>query len=263
MNKIYNHRDFYKANTEFEEAKNDEFTDCSVRSAWTKFIPIHKDISKERCPICEQKLDENNERHTGSSIDHFRPKRNEANTKQPKDVYAFLECEESNYILMCKGCNDGYKKSFFPLDTDVVATKLSELSDEKPLLLNVREEDPLDYFELVFTERYLPLAILELKIKKFLRDNPTSYEYRKAEETIRFFRLGACHENEPKISKKGLYKNFECRVFTLAEHHESLIELAKAINEEKDFEKLLEENPKLKEYGFFRFLINGQFSIEQ
>ena len=258
MSEIYNHKDFEKMNIEFEEAKDDEFSDCP----WTKFIPIHKDISKGRCPICEQKLDEKNERHTGSSIDHFRPKRNEANSKQSKDVYAFLECEESNYILMCKGCNDGYKKSFFPLDTDFVATTHSELSDEKPLLLNVREEDPLDYFELVFTEKYLPLAILELRIKESIRDNPNTYEYRKAEETIRFFRLGACHENEPKVKKKALYKNFECRVITLAEHHESLIELAKAIEEEKDFEEILKDNPKLIEYGFFRFLLYKQFKIE-
>ena len=259
MQKIHNHKDFENIKKEFEEAKEDEFSDCP----WAKFIPIHKEISRGRCPICEQKLDEIGERHTGSSIDHFRPKKNEANDKQSKDAYAFLECEESNYILMCKGCNDGYKKSFFPLDTDFVATKLSELNDEKPLLINVREEDPLDYFELVFTEKYLPLAIIELEIKKSLRDNPTSYKYRKAEETIKFFRLGACHENEPKINKKGLYKDFECRIISLAEHHESLIELAKAIEEEKDFEELLKDNPKLIEYGFFRFLINGQFKIEK
>jgi len=247
MNKIDKHKDFLKTNEEFEKAKNDEFSDCP----WTKFIPIHKDISQRRCPICEQKLDEKNERHTHSSIDHFRP----------KSEYPFLECEESNYILMCKGCNDGYKKSLFPLDTDFVATKHSELSDEKPLLLNVREEDPLDYFELVFTKKHLPLAVLELRIKKSIRDNPSTHEYRKAKETIRFFRLGMCHKNEPKTSKKGLYKDFECRVLSLAEHHEVLIELAKAIEEEKDFEELLNDNPKLMEYGFFRFLINKQFEI--
>ncbi len=260
MNKIDNHKDFEKVNTEFEEAKNDEFTDCSERNTWTKFIPIHKDVSKERCPICEQKLDEKNERHTGSSIDHFRPKRNKKNDKQEENVYAFLECEESNYILMCKGCNDGYKKSFFPLDTDIVATKLSELSDEKPLLLNVREEDPLDYFELVFTKKYLPLPILELKRKKEL--SKSSYEYRKAEKTIEFFGLGKCHKQEPKDNEKSLCKAFDERIFTLALHYSDLFELAKAINEERDFEELLKENPKLMEYGFFRFLINGQFSIE-
>jgi len=233
MKNIYLHNDFNNINIEFIKNKKTMLTECG----WTMFIDIHKDISlnklekkdeiKGRCPICEQKLDEKTEegitiRETASSIDHFRPKRNKANSKHSKDVYTFLECEESNYILMCEVCNSGYKKSLFPLDTDFVATKLTELSDEKPLLLNVREEDPLDYFELVFTERYLPLAILELRIKKSIRDNPSTYEYRKAEETIRFFRLGACHKNEPKTSKKGLYKDFECRVLSLAEHYESL-----------------------------------------
>jgi len=256
MKEIYSHKDFDTINKKFEEAKKDEFSDCP----WTKFIPIHKDISKERCPICEQKLDEIGERHTGSSIDHFRPKRNEKNDKQKENVYAFLECEESNYILMCKGCNDGYKKSYFPLDTHFVATKLSELSSEKPLLLNVREEDPLEYFELVFTEKYLPLPILELKRKKEL--DKSSYEYRKAEETIRFFGLGKCHKQEPKDSEKSLCKAFDERILTLASHYDALYELAKAIDEEKDFEEILQNNPRLVEYGFFRFLIHKQFKIE-
>jgi len=246
MKEIYRHKNFDTINKKFEEAKKDEFSDCP----WTKFIPIHKDISKGRCPICEQKLDEIGERHTGSSIDHFRP----------RDNYKFLECEESNYILMCKGCNDVYKKSEFPLDTDFVATNLTQLCSEKPLLLNVREEDPLDYFELVFTEKYLPYPILELKRKRDL--NKSSYAYRKAEETIRLFLLGKCHKQEPKESEKSLYKTFSERMETLHLHYDTLYELAKAIDEEKDFEEILQNNPKLMEYGFFKFLIHGQFRIE-
>jgi len=257
MKEINNHKDFEKVNKEFEEAKNDKFSDCP----WTKFIPIHKDTSKGRCPICEQKLDEINERHTGSSIDHFRPKRNKKNDKQNENAYAFLECEESNYILMCKGCNDGYKKSFFPLDTNTVATSLSQLNSEKPLLLNVREEDPLDYFELVFTSKYLPLPILELKRKKQLSKN--TYEYRKSEKTIEFFGLGKCHKQEPKDNEKSLCKAFDERIYTLALHYDALYDLAKAIKEERDFDEILKDNPKLMEYGFFRFLIHKQFKIEK
>jgi len=256
MNKIHAHHEFDRVNLEFEENKKLMKTNCG----WTIFMPLHKKITNNRCPICEDELDQENERHTGSSIDHFRPKRNEKNDKQVKDAYAFLECEESNYILMCKGCNEDYKKSKFPLDTDYVATDLQQLSSEKPLLLNVREEDPLDYFELVFTEKYLPLPILELKRKKDIPKD--SYEYRKAEETINFFGLGKCHKLEPKAGKKVLCENFENRVFTLAKHYEALIRLAKAIQDEKDFEELINENPKLVEYGFFRFLINKQFSIQ-
>lgn len=255
MQNIHNHLDFEKVNREFKETREDEFIDC----AWTKFIPIQKDVSQDRCPICEQKLDEVEEkkngekrkvRHTSSSIDHFRP----------RDKYTFLECEESNYILMCKGCNDEYKKSEFPLDSDFVATNVDELSQEKPLLINIREEDPIEYFEIVFTEKYLPLPILEFSIKKELSED--SYKFRKAKKTIEFFGLGKCHELEPKKHQKGLCKAFDNRVFTLALHYDALFELAKAIDEERDFEALLNDNPKLMEYGFFRFLIEGQFRIE-
>ncbi|MDQ7047150.1 MAG: hypothetical protein Q9M39_05845 [Sulfurovum sp.] len=255
MNQINKHQDFEKVNSEFEEAKRDIYTDCASNKAWTKFTPIHKNISYNRCPICEQKLDMENERHTGSSIDHFRPKRNLANSKLPKDAYAFLECEENNYILMCKGCNDGYKESFFPLDNDFVAKSIDDLVLEYPLLINPREEDPLDYFELVFTTKYLPLAILELKRKQDLGKG--SYSYRKAEKTILFFGLGKCHKLEIEKNDNNL-----CRVITLNEHYEALYDLAKAIQEEKDFSELLEDNPKLIEYGFFRFLIEGQFRID-
>jgi len=253
MNNVYSHPDFDKVNTEFEQIKGDPYVDCSTYRAWTKFNDIQKEISKGRCPICEQKLDQLKDRESGSSIDHFRPKRNPKNSIQPKDVYSFLECEESNYILMCKGCNDGYKKSQFPLDTDFFATDLSSVSSEKPLLINLREENPLDYFELVFTSKYLPLPILELKRKKELPKG--SYEYRKAEQTIKFFGLGKCHKLQE--NEKNL-----CRTLILVEHYESLYELAKAIHEEKDFEELLNENPKLMEYGFFSFLIRKQFKID-
>jgi len=269
MQNIHNHLDFEKVNREFKETREDEFIDC----AWTKFIPIHKDVSigkfksndekdklEGKCPICEQKLDEKGNRESGASIDHFRPKRNTANSILPKDAYSFLECEESNYILMCKGCNDEYKKSEFPLDSDFVATNVDELSQEKPLLINIREEDPIEYFEIVFTEKYLPLPILELSIKKELSED--SYKFRKAKKTIEFFGLGKCHELEPKKHQKGLCKAFDNRVFTLALHYDALFELAKAIDEERDFEALLNDNPKLMEYGFFRFLIEGQFRIE-
>ena len=43
MKEIYSHKDFDTINKKFEEAKKDEFSDCP----WTKFIPIHKDISKD------------------------------------------------------------------------------------------------------------------------------------------------------------------------------------------------------------------------
>jgi hypothetical protein len=95
-----------------------------------------------------------------------------------------------------------------------------------------------------------------------MRSYKNSYEYRKAEETIRFFGLGKCHKQEPKDSNKSLCRAFDERILTLASHYDALYDLAKAIDEKKDFEEILEANPKLMEYGFFRFLINEQFKIE-
>ena len=105
MENIETHPDFNLTNKSFEEEKNLN----TNNGYWTMFLNIHKTISKNRCPVCEELLDQKGIRETKSSIDHFRPKSGEGTDPG----YPFMEYEENNYIIMCQSCNNDYKKSFF------------------------------------------------------------------------------------------------------------------------------------------------------
>ncbi len=116
----------------------------------------------------------------------------------------------------------------------------------------MRKEDPLDFFELVFSDKFLPYPILELKRKKTILKS--SSDYNRIKETIKLFGLGNCH-------KVVDNKNMTCRHILLNTHYNNFIDLASAIKMKKDFTPILDANPELIAYGFFRFLINEQFEI--
>ena len=245
MENIETHPDFNLTNKSFEEEKNLN----TNNGYWTMFLNIHKTISKNRCPVCEELLDQKGIRETKSSIDHFRPKSGEGTDPG----YPFMEYEENNYIIMCQSCNNDYKKSFFPLeDNSPRAITKEGIVDEKPLLIDLRKEDPLDFFELVFSDKFLPYPILELKRKKTILKS--SSDYNRIKETIKLYGLGNCH-------KVVDNKNMTCRHILLNTHYNNFIDLASAIKMKKDFTPILDANPELIAYGFFRFLINEQFEI--
>lgn len=223
---------------------------------WGVFQELHKKIANNKCPICEVKLEEALYHPYSATIDHFRPK--------ASSMYPHLKCEPKNYILMCNLCNTRYKESKFPLVDNTKrasnARTVEETKDEEPLLFNPAEEEPLNFFELVFKQTEFG-NILELKRNKKISKN--SYEYQRCKIMIELFGLGYIHKySHPEPHKETL----KLRVDVLTEHYETFIELAKAINEknEKSFFLILSDvNRKamLEKYGFFQFLIKKQFSI--
>ena len=60
MENIETHPDFNLTNKSFEEEKNLN----TNNGYWTMFLNIHKTISKNRCPVCEELLDQKGIRET-------------------------------------------------------------------------------------------------------------------------------------------------------------------------------------------------------
>jgi len=222
---------------------------------WSIFTKLQKEISNNKCPICEVELTKSPHKTNTATLDHFRPK--------AEDKYPLLKCEPENYILMCSLCNSTYKEDKFPLLDESQrasnAKKVAETMSEKPLLFNPTEKDPLDFFELVFRQTAQG-GILELKRKHTIPKD--SYEYQICEMMIKTFGLGYCstypHPNDDvKI----------CRIDILTKHYTTFIEMAKAIDEKNQKALALilsNQNRKneLEKYGFFNFMIKKQFSIQ-
>jgi hypothetical protein len=246
MRTLFDHEDYEKNVDQFK------ISNCD----WGVFKELHKNVSNNKCPICEVDLVETVNHIYSGTIDHFRPK--------GSGMYPYLKCEPKNYILMCNLCNTRYKESKFPLvDESKRATnakKIEETIEEKPLLFNPAEEEPLFFFELVFRKTEVG-NILELKRKKTISKG--SYDYKRCEMMINLFGLGYIHKyNHPEPHEET--KKF--RVDILTAHYETFINLAIAIkeNDKKSFALILsDENRKnmLEQYGFFQFLIKKQFSI--
>lgn len=252
MSGIFSHVDYDETVVKFNDFKT---PNCNSDCDWTLFQNIHKNVSNNKCPICEVELVESPNHPYSATIDHFRPK--------ASDMYPGLKCEPKNYILMCRLCNNKYKEAKFPLlDESKRATKAKTITDarlEQPLLFNPAEEKPLDFFELAF--RITEVGnILELKRKPTIPKG--SYHYRRSAEMIKLFGLGNVHKDiHPDEDSKAL------RLDVLRLHYETFIELAQAIkgNDKKGFTLILmDENRKemLKKYGFFDFLMKEQFSIQ-
>lgn len=243
MRGIFSHTDYNDTINKFKSS------DCD----WSIFKELHKKMSNNKCPICEVELDKKDKSYS-STIDHFRPK--------AVDRYPYLKCEPKNYILMCSLCNTRYKESKFPLvDESKRATEaktIAETKDERPLLFNPAEEEPLYFFELVFRQTEVG-NILELKRNKTISKD--SYAYQRCEAMIKLFGLGYIHKDiHPDEDAKKL------RLDVLLLHYETFIELAKAINDkdEKSFALILRDKNRkelLEKYGFFQFLMKKQFSV--
>lgn len=256
MRQIFSHQDYTSTVSIFKTKFAQDQLNCD--EYWTSFMGVHKDISNSKCPICEEELSEYPNKHNSPTIDHFRPKAD--------NMYPKLRCEPENYLLMCSLCNSTYKEDKFPLlDEDKRATEanvLADTNDEMPLLINPAYQNPLDYFELAFRRTHQG-GILELKRNSNkIPKNKDSYEYKICETTIKLFGLGYCNTYEhPNENTKN------CRIDILTKHYKSFIKLAEIMQNKdrkglalfmKDSKNKFEE---LEKYGFFKFIIKEQFTI--
>ncbi len=100
------------------------------------------DMHKGKCCYCERKRDMKRE----SDVEHFRPK-SEVDEDENHPGYWWLAYKWDNYLLSCKTCNQTYKKTHFPLlpDSPRAQTPDDKLNNERPVLINTKEENPEDY----------------------------------------------------------------------------------------------------------------------
>lgn len=229
----------------FKDAKKifiNSFTDKTKcedeeKCSWSVFKDAFLSFSKNKCPICEDSLNKYDD------IDHYRPK---------KAGYDFLRCCCDNYMIMCSDCNRTHKYTSFPLYSGFKASCRDDLIDEKPLLVNPREDNIYEYFDLYFVKTTKGKLLLELKARLGLN----TYENKKAEMTIDIYGIGNC-ENNSKVDS--------CRLEILENHYDDFIELAEAKNKDNDeeFEKILNSRRmrKKKESGFVKFIKLKQFKL--
>lgn len=241
--------------SKFPENKNcDEVDACD----WKIFKDAFFEFSKYGCPICEIQLT-----NSSADIDHTRP----------KSVYEFLKCCCKNYMIMCSDCNRSYKKTKFPLVEGVDnATDIISIEEEDALLVNPREDDIYDYFELVFKNgKHSQRKILILQEK----NDSTDDNKKKALETIKLYGLGDCNPSS---------RTQRCRIEVLNNHYSNFYGLAKKLddilvtleNEFEDdidrinlefksiFDKELSNCSNidlLEKHGFLEFLRRGQFVV--
>jgi hypothetical protein len=251
MRGYFTHEEYQSSVDTFRE----KFNQDGCGEYWSVFTKLQQKISNNNCPICEVELTNSPNKTNTATLDHFRPK--------AEDKYPLLKCEPENYILMCSLCNSTYKKDEFPLLDEskraIDAKKVADTINEKPLLFNPTQKDPLDFFELAFRQTAQG-GILELKRKSTIPKD--SYEFQICDTMIKTFGLGYCEKyphpnNDAKI----------CRINILTKHYTTFIEMAKAIDEKNQKALALilsDQNRKneLEKYGFFRFMIKKQFTIK-
>lgn len=118
-------------------------------------LKIWEDQDK-KCCYCERERDAKRE----ADIEHFRP-RVEVHGEPPGSLgYWWLAYSWSNLLFSCKGCNQGYKKTHFPLLDGGVRAKVpsDSLKDEEPVLINPSQEDPEDFLDYTWEPSAIPLA---------------------------------------------------------------------------------------------------------
>ena len=101
----------------------------------------------DKCFLCESKIT-----HIDyGDVEHFRPKKAFQQTEKEKlnyPGYYWLAYDWTNLFLACTRCNQHYKKNLFPLANSKVrkeVSHLSDLSEEKPSLINPAKENPEKY----------------------------------------------------------------------------------------------------------------------
>ncbi len=204
MSSLHKHPDYSNALDKFKRSQKEK--------KWSLFKDVQLVVSKNKCPVCECPLDGTLERKSNNgttllapTIDHFRP----------QDLYPKLKHDHENYILMCSDCNNAYKGCKFPLHSstqnrNTTAEKTSNITDEKPLVVNPIYDNLFDLFKLVFRQTISGKKVLELIPKE-----QSGYLYEKAKETIKIFSLGNCEEPSHAHKSPNVQS---CRVMLLADH---------------------------------------------
>lgn len=240
---------------EYNEALN-AFNNGVNKNKWKLFKPIQLKVSKNKCPVCECSLDAPISRHSASgitylaaTIDHYRP--------TDKALYPLLKYDHKNYLLMCSDCNAAYKGNKFPLHNstphrDTVAVSTSDITNEKPLIVNPIYDALLELFELVFRYSETGKKVLELAPK-----HNTGYLHDQAKETIKIFSLGKCED--PSYIHPNINVH-TCRVTLLNDHFKKFFDFIIALID-GDMEKAFSEMKRynLNNYGFFVFIKKRQF----
>jgi len=257
MHSLHTDDDYIVALNSFLSRPNTPDCDHSASEGWNVFRTVHLKISKNRCPICECLMDGSVTRHSKHGItamlptmDHYRP--------IDGTMYPKLKCDDKNYLIMCKDCNNFYKGNNFPLHSstpsrETTATCTLSIINEKPLIVNPIYDDVLELFELVFKQTSSGRKVLELTPKHTQSSN--DYLYEKAKETIRLFGLGNCTINV------SLNLNVQhCRIDILSDHFNKFYEFLDALKANNKIEaaKVLKKN-NLKDYGFYAFILKKQY----
>lgn len=242
MSKLYEHQDYEEALENFK----------SSNCKWNAFSNVQLKVSKDRCPICECDFNETITRLSNKgttiiekTIDHFRPQKH----------YSFLECEHTNYLLMCSECNNIYKGSEFPIYNNASrATKNEELESEKQLIVNPLRDNLLELFTLVFKRTSSGRNILELHPKQ-----DSGYLFEKAKETIKLFGLGDCDTN--RHTNENVYN---CRISILESHYGVFYNFVTALKDgekKKAYLELKKQKSTFEQYGFYEFIKKNQFEV--
>lgn len=100
-----------------------------------------------KCFFCESDFTAN----AYGDVEHFRPKGGTFQSAKEKKLkvpgYYWLAYDWKNLFFSCQICNQSYKKNLFPLENpkDRAVSHDSDLSKEKPLLINPETEKPEDF----------------------------------------------------------------------------------------------------------------------
>lgn len=251
LRKIYQNELFQKTVIDFEK----KIEKC----AHTLFKPAFLEFSNYKCPMCENSINPNDD------IDHHRP----------HSKYEFLKCCYKNYIMICDLCNRAkYKGSHFPID-GIKATNIDELENEKPLLINPCVDNIYKFFELEFTldenNRYV------INITPNSKLNEDSFEFQRAKKTIEIFGLDNCKNDDCKSENMKIhyclfkpfaksFKNYLEIIYIMRNKNieeitdRELMDYEMFKNECKEYRKS-KELQQLKTFGFYKFIVRGQFKI--
>jgi len=183
--KLYNGKTYKEVGEQFNkriEHLREDKDECSKflstehdAAKWKEFKPYFLEVAK-RCPICECTSDNYDD------IDHYRP----------KSIYWWLSYEYRNYVLLCEICNRSLKKKKFPLFGGINHTTFAnrkKIGEERPLLFNPLNNNPLDFFEIEFSWSTKGEELIYIRPYSGLKND--SYEYKLAEETIDVYNLNA------------------------------------------------------------------------
>ena len=129
---------------ELKRLKNGKnITSKNMKNYWRFAKDGLGEMHHDKCCYCERKRDKARE----LDVEHYRPKGKVAEASGHPG-YWWLAYEWDNLLLACKTCNQGAKKTHFPLKKELsrAKKKSDDLQAEDPLLLNPSIDDVEKYF---------------------------------------------------------------------------------------------------------------------